>query len=64
MVITCLDDRAVIITYQLKNKGKMSIWHLSNILDDNAKKVGGWNSIWFFTDQSAAPGLIEFINEQ
>lgn len=64
LAITYLGGRAMIITYQLENKGEMSIWRISNILDDNAKKEGGWKSIWFFTDRSDAPGLIEFINEQ
>lgn len=64
LAVTYKEGRAVIITYKLENKGKMSIGRIVSILDNNAKKEGGWESVWFFYDLTLSPAKIEFINQQ
>jgi hypothetical protein len=64
IAITFKDNRAVIITYQLVNNEQMSIWRIEQILEDNAKKEGGWKSIWFFGEVPCGPDEISFINGQ
>ena len=64
LAITYKEGRAVIITYQLENKANMSIGRVVSILDNNAKKEGGWESVWFFYDVTLSPARIEFKNQQ
>jgi hypothetical protein len=64
LTVTFKDGKTVIITYQLDNKGDMSIQRISSILDNNAKKEGGWESIWYFYDITSTPARIEFMNQQ
>lgn len=59
------DGKAVIINYQLDGEAKrMSIWRIDHILHNNAKKEGGWKSIWYLSNKLGPPGQIHFFNQQ
>jgi len=63
--ITFKDGRAVIIRYQLDGEAKrMSLWRIEHILHSNAKKEGGWESIWYLSNKLGPPGQIHFFNQQ
>jgi hypothetical protein len=55
------DGTAVIINYQMADKGSISLWRIEHILHRNARQSGR-RSTWYFNNKISNPEQINFIN--